>query len=332
MAITNVSDVKVYEEQLQAGYMEVATQITDAFNGASNGAITFTAESKLGNYEQMAFFKEIASSTLITRQDLTSNSAVTPQKLTTGENVRVKVHRKIGPVDATFKSFNMIGTPDGDREFSFLLGQSIAQSQPVIALNDALLAARAAIGANTAMVNDVTGASGTCTHTNMIGALRKLGDNYSKLACWVMHSTQFFDLGLDSVANSVDSIVSDILRAYTIPTLGVPVVVTDSASLILTADSPDSYYVLGLVRDGAQIVDSESTRTIVKTKTGNEQLEMEFQAEYAYNLGVKGFAWDITNGGANPDATALGTGTNWDQVATDDKNTAGVALKCIAAA
>lgn len=330
MSITNVSDVKVYEEQLQAGYMETATQVADAFNAASNGAIKMTAASKVGNYEQEAFFTEIAATTLITRQDITSNSGVTPQKLATAENVRVKLHRKIGPVDTTFKAFNMIGE-SAQQEFSFLLGQSIAKSQPLGMLNDGLLAARAAIGANTAMVNDVTGTSGTCTHSNLIGALRKWGDAYSNMKCWVMHSTQFFDLGLDAVAQSVDSVVAGVLQVFSIPTIGVPVVVTDSASLIITADTPDSYYVLGLADNAVQLIDTETTNVITDLVTGNEQLQLRLQGEYAFNVGVRGFAWDITNGGANPSAANLGTGTNWDQVATDDKNTAGVALKCIAA-
>lgn len=330
MAITNVSDMKVYDEQMQAGYIEVAAQVDNAFNAASNGAIRMVSESKIGNYEKEAFFTDLGATTLITRQDLTSNAAATPIKLATAENVRVKLHRKIGPVDTTFNAFNMIGE-DAQREFSFLLGQSIAKSQPLGMLNDGLTAAVAAIGANTAMVNDVTGASGTCTHTNLIGALRKWGDAYSNLRCWVMHSTQFFDLGLDAVAQSVDSVVANILRVFSVPTLGVPVIVTDSASLIVTADTPDSYYVLGLGDNAVQVVDSEVTNVVTDVKTGNEQLEIEIQGEYAFNLGVKGFAWDTANGGANPNATALGTGTNWDQVATSDKDTAGVALKCIAA-
>lgn len=329
MAITNVSDFQIYEEQMQAGYIETATQVIEAFNSASNGAIRMTAESKIGNYEQEAFFTELASTTLITRQDITSNAAVTPNKLATAENVRVKLHRKIGPYDSTFKAFRMIGS--SPEEFSFLLGQSLAKAQPKEILNDGLLAARAAIAGNTAMVNDVTGTSGTCTHSNLIGALRKWGDAYANMRCWVMHSTQFFDLGLDAIAQSVDSVVAGVVRVFEIPTIGVPVVVTDSPSLIVTADTPDSYFVLGLADNAIQLIDSEVTNVVTDLISGNEQLQLRIQGEYAFNVGVRGFAWDIANGGANPNATALATSSNWDQVATDDKNTAGVALKCVAA-
>jgi hypothetical protein len=35
--------------------------------------------------------------------------------------------------------------------------------------------------------------------------------------------------------------------------------------------------------------------------------------------GVYGTAWDIANGGSNPDTAALELSTNWDKAATDDK-------------
>lgn len=327
MAITNVSDVKIYNEQMQAGYIETAQQFTEAFNAASNGAIVMTAQSQIGNYDQAAFFTDLSSS-LVTRQDLTSNSSVTALKLAQDENVRVKVHRKIGPVDATFKSFNMIGE-NAQQTFSFLLGESIAKAQPMEMLNSGLAAARAAILNNTDMVNDVTGTSGTTTHQNLLGALRKFGDAYSRLACWVMHSSNFYDLGLDAIAESVDSVVANVLQVFTVPSFNKPIVVTDSPSLIITADNPDSYVVLGLAQNAIQLVDSEATNVVFDLITGNEQLEMRIQGEGAYNMGLKGYKWDMTNGGANPTDSALATGSNWDKVASSNKDTAGVALKCV---
>jgi hypothetical protein len=44
-------------------------------------------------------------------------------------------------------------------------------------------------------------------------------------------------------------------------------------------------------------------------------------------MGVKGYAWDKTNGGHAPNAAALATGSNWDQYVTNIKDTAGVMVK-----
>lgn len=41
---------------------------------------------------------------------------------------------------------------------------------------------------------------------------------------------------------------------------------------------------------------------------------------------MKGFAWDVANGGANPTDNALATGSNWDMTATSFKDLAGVSL------
>lgn len=328
MAITNVSDLKIYDEQLQAGYIEQMAQFTDAFNAASNGTIVVTSQEKLGNYEKEAFFKDISSS-IITRQDITSNAAVAPTKLLQDENIRVKLHRRFGAA-TTYKSFNMIGE-NASEEFSFLLGQSIAKAQPAEMLNTGIAAAKAAIGGNANMLNNVTAGSGKVTHTNLIGTMRKFGDAYNTLGAWIMHSSAFFDLSLDAVANQVDSIVADILRVYTVPTLGVPVIVTDSPALLDTAATPDHLFVLGLTQNSIQLIESENSNIIAQPKLGNAQLELEIQGEYAYNLGVKGYKWDVTNGGVNPDATAVTTATNWDKVATFDKHTAGVMLQAVVA-
>lgn len=50
------------------------------------------------------------------------------------------------------------------------------------------------------------------------------------------------------------------------------------------------------------------------------------KAEYNANIKVKGMSWNVSGGGANPTLAALGTSTNWTQVATSIKNTAGVKI------
>jgi hypothetical protein len=107
-----------------------------------------------------------------------------------------------------------------------------------------------------------------------------------------------------------------------------PIIVSDSSSLIAHLNSPDvnDYYTLGLVADAAVVENSETEEVVIQDVTGLETLVVRYQGEYAYNLGLKGFKWDVTNGGSNPIAAALATGTNWDPAYTDVKDRAGVAL------
>jgi hypothetical protein len=65
----------------------------------------------------------------------------------------------------------------------------------------------------------------------------------------------------------------------------------------------------------------------VQTLNGDENIKRTIQSEWSYNLGIKGYAWDKTNGGKSPNDAALATGTNWDRYATSFKDTAGVLLK-----
>jgi hypothetical protein len=42
---------------------------------------------------------------------------------------------------------------------------------------------------------------------------------------------------------------------------------------------------------------------------------------------VKGFKWDVSNGGANPADAALATGSNWDVASTSYKDFGGVIIQ-----
>jgi len=322
------SDFNIYQEQFQGGYVETLAQNTEGITELTSGGILMTSDQKKGDYEQEAFFSSTAS--IVTRQDLTSVAGISDLLLEQNEFVGVKLARKIGPVSYTRNAFNRAGLDP--EQGAFVWGQQVAKAVIVEKVNTALAAARAAMVTNTDVLNDVTGASvKTCTHANMIGTMRKFGDASNKIVSWVMHSTSWFDLGLDAVSNSVDSVVSDILRVYDVPMLGRRVLVTDSPSLIATADTPDSYFVLGLTAGGIEVEETQNMVMLQENVLGLEQLAIRIQGEHAYNLSLKGYAWDIGNGAANPTDNAVATGTNWDQIAADDKNTAGVVLKSIAA-
>jgi len=78
--------------------------------------------------------------------------------------------------------------------------------------------------------------------------------------------------------------------------------------------------VLGLTASGVVVQESEEETITSSMVTGIKQLVMCIQGEYVFNVGCTGFKWDVTNGGANPTDTALGTTTNWDKAMAEDKN------------
>lgn len=328
MATTLVSDMKVYEQQFQGGMTETLQQNIEAFNAASGGAIVLRSSEMKGNYEYNSFFK--VNGSIIGRQDLTSISAKTPSKLDQDENISVKLHRN-SLVQMTPKAAKMAGL--SFEEMIFAHGVQWANEYTTEMLNTALAAARAALSNQAAVLNDITAAvTKTISHAELLRTLAKFGDKTDRIAAWVMHSTQFFDLGIQSIADDIVNVADGIVRRVDVPGLGRPILVTDSASLIATADTPDSYFVLGLVQGGVDCNESEGVNLLFDNVSGLEQIAVNVQSEYAYNLGLKGFKWDVGNGGANPSASAVATGSNWDKVATSNKDLAGVVLKCQAAA
>ena len=70
---------------------------------------------------------------------------------------------------------------------------------------------------------------------------------------------------------------------------------------------------------------SEERTIVSEVVTGLENLVVRVQGEYAFNLGVKGMAYQ-TSGGANPDNSTLANTTYWAKIVQDVKHTAGVKI------
>lgn len=328
MADYLASNFKVYQEYLKTRAAETLQQQADVFNGAVNNAILLSTTEKPGDYEYESFFKDIAS--LVTRRDTTSTSAATKLSMLQDELVRVKLNRKIGPVDQSRDSFRKIFAKYSEMEFVGILGQQIAVAQQVEMANSVLLAARAALdNVSSNALRYTIPSSGTATTNGLVNGLAKLGDRSDRVVCWVMHSKPYFDLVLQQIAANIDGVSNFNVKSGTPVTLNRPVLVIDSPSLKVTSGSPavDDYYTLGLVAGGAMAEVTETSDVVIDDVTGGENLLTRLQGEFAYNIGLKGFKYDVTNGGANPNATAVGTGSNWDKAATDDKSLAGVIIK-----
>lgn len=322
------SDFKIYQEYLKTRAAETLQQQADVFNAAVNGAIVLRTMEKPGDYEYESFFKDIAN--IVTRRDNASTSAATKLSMAQDELIRVKLSRKIGPIDQSRDSFRKWAGRFDPTEFSGLLGEQIAVAQQLDMANSALLAARAALVnvSSGALLNTIA-SNGTMTTNSLIDTLSLFGDRADRVVAWVMHSKPYYDLTKSQVTANITGVSNFNVQSGTPVTLNRPVLVTDSDSLKVTSGSPavTDYYTLGLTAGGAVVEVTETNDVVVQDVTGLEVLMTRLQGEFAYNLGLKGFKYDVANGGANPNATAVGTGTNWDKAVTYDKGLAGVVCK-----
>jgi uncharacterized protein (DUF1810 family) len=322
MAIGKASDFVLYDEQYQAGVWEGLNQNANVFNQASAGTIRLVTGDTKGHYERSTFFKNIAN--LVTRRDITATTAVTDLAMTQGESVGVKVARKIGPAAQTLDALRKIGSDD--REASFVIGQLAGQEKAKEMTNTAIASVDAAIrNIGAAVLSDNSAATTGITHANLNAGLALFGDAAANIRALVFHSKAYFDLMKNAIADKVFEVAGFTIYNGSVATMGRPAIVVDAPAL-LVAGTPNTYATLGLVEGAVECKDSEADIMVAQMVTGLENLVVRFQGEYAYNLKVKGMAWDVANGGSNPSNAALATATNWDRVAFDNKLTAGVRI------
>lgn len=328
MAAGKASDFKVFQDQFQAGVVETLTQNSNAFNAASVGAISLSTVSRRGDYSQQAFFKNVAN--LVSRRDTTSVADASILGMTQDEWISVKLNRKIGPVDQTKDSFRKIMAGLAPDEMSFLLGEMAAKAMQVEMLNSALRAGRAALNAQATNKYTVP-TSGTLNTAGLVSGLSKFGDAASQVVCWVMHSKAYFDLVQAQITANIDGVSNFNVATGTPVTLNRPVLVTDSDALLIASGSGSAattdYFTLGLTADALIVENTEEEDLVIEDITGKENLITRMQGEFAYNLGVRGFKWDVANGAANPNDATLGTGSNWDAVRGSHKDFAGVIIQ-----
>lgn len=328
MATSLPTDTKYFDPLIQTGYSEKIAQMTNAFNAASGGAILMRANRKIGDYDYQAFFKNAGG--LVSRQDQTSVAAAASTKLAQDNIISVKLNRKIGPVEWARSAFLKPGLSAD--AFRIAAGEQAAADALADTLNSGLGACRAALN-NQAANKFTVPASGTLQTTSLVSGLSKLGDQSSRIRTFVMHSKVFFDLMNYQVTptNNGDLIANMIAMEGNTATLGRRILVTDSSSLVVTSGSGSAattdYFTLGLTDSGIVCEDTEEEYITMDEVTGLEQIVWRMQGEYAFNLGVKGFQWDVANGGKNPNAATLATGSNWDKVFASGKDLAGVVIQ-----
>lgn len=321
MAAGTKSDFQIFEEQFFGGVTETLQQNADAFNAASAGALSVISRLHRGDYMEQSIIKSISS--LITRRDITSVSAASDLKVEQVLERAVKLNRKIGPVAQTLDAWRKIERTG--EELSYVIGEQSGPAMAVEMLNTLVSILSAAISTESGLTHDYS-ASGTLTHSEMIKGLAKFGDAADRIVCWVMHSKVYYDLVGNAVSDNIFDVAGMSVKQGITPTLGRPVVVTDSANLI-TSGTPDVYDTLGLVVNAGAAMESEQRELVSDVVTGLENLVGRIQGEYCYTALVKGFQWDATNGGVNPTDAALATATNWDKWASDNKQLPGILIK-----
>lgn len=318
MAQGTMADFKIYDEQFYGGQYEFLSQNLNLFNEASAGAFVLESELVKGQFEREAFLKNLAGST--TRRDPTSVAGVADSKLTMDEFVGVKVNGRFGPFNQSLDAWKKVA--EDPEEFSLIMGRVYAQAKLMDQVNTAVAAITAALRGQANLLKTV---ANTVKHGDIVSGLALFGDNADKIACFVMHSKQYYDLVGQAITDKIFGVANVTIYAGTVATFGKPTVVIDAPGLI-TAGAPNTYNLLALVPGAVMVKESEKDTIISQPVTGVENIGMRIQGEYAMNVSLKGMKWDSVGAGAHPTDALLATSASWIKAVAQDKQLPGVIL------
>ena len=311
-----LSNMQVFNEYIMPATIETLGQMIERFNGASGGSIVLSTQGFDGDFFQESFFKAVHSARR--RVDrYAANGVAAATDLTQDKNVGVKVAGGFGPIRFEPSQLTWLQKPtaEGIEVASRNFAEALLQDQ----LNTAIAALVAAINNNSDMVN--APATTALSYNVINGAHAKFGDRSMELVANVMSGAAYHQLVGQNLTNAQR--LFDASGVTVVDILGKAVVITDAPALTL-AGTPNKHRVLGLVANAAIVHNAGDVISNIETVNGNQRIETTMQVDYSFGLRLKGYAWDMVNGGKSPSDAAIATGTNWDKVATDNKQTAGV--------
>ena len=317
-----LSDLAVFSEYSYSAMTEVQAQQVNLFNGATRGGIVMQVGNHQGDYSDEAIWAKVSG--LVRRRNAYGTGSVGEKVLTHLTDTSVKVAAGTPPVRIDPGMLKWIQR--SPEEAGVVVGKQMAEDSIADMLNTSVLAYVAALTPITALTHD--GTATTMSLASLNKGASKFGDRSNAITSWVMHSKSAFDLYGEALTNANRLFAFGNVRVIE-DGFGRPLVVTDSGSLILTVPNPDHYLALGLTQGAIVVSQNGDFTDNIDTKNGDENIIRTYQAEWTYNVGIQGFAWDKTNGGKSPTTAALGTSTNWDRFATSDKDLAGVMVKTL---
>lgn len=324
MAIGLVSDMKLIPEVFFAGMSDSLAENITVFNENSNGSIRLINEASANHRTTENFFN--FNSSLVSRRDITSVSAITAEKLTMQEVNDIKLNRKYF-LGHTLDSLRKTGL--GMEDFSLEAGRQAGVNIAKDYVDTIIKSNVTALTKSANTFRDITGATNKAvSFDELIDTMSLLGDASSNFRAIVMHSKAFFKLFKDATDILVHNVAGVALYEARIPSFNLPVIVTDNANLVVTDGvgvGTDSYYTMMLTDNASQIVQTELGTVDSGIERGLENLVMEIQGEYAYNVRLKG--WDFSNAITNPTDAQLTAAANWTYRFNSPKNGAGVILE-----
>lgn len=334
-----LSDLAVYSEYAYSALTEVLDQQVNLFNEASGGTIILSSAAHQGDFSDVVMFQAVSG--LVRRRNAYGSGTVAGVDMKNIVDTKVKVAAGTPPIDLSPGQYAWI--QQDPKVAGAAMGQQLAKQTLADMLNTGLGVAVVAIGNATENIFDATTLEAatagqlagmpvnTMSFKNQNNAAALMGDSANYLQAWVMHSKPYHDLFGNQLNNAERLFTYGTVNVIRDP-MGRMFVMTDSPNLYTPAVTsgtvtPAEYYTLGLVPGAILVEQNNDFDDNFQTINGSENIVRTYQAEWSFELGIKGFAWNKSS--KSPTDAALLTAANWTQYATYNKDLLGVMLKTL---
>lgn len=303
----------IFQSQVATMVMELLTQQVAKFNQASNGAIVLATGEHIGDFIEKTSWAVMSG--LAQRRNAYSDKPVDSMELKQILDRAIKVDGRIGPVDVTGTQIKRLGKDMA--EAVSVVSESATNQIMADQLNTSLLATKSAISTESKLISVD---SGSISLRKLHRGTRVFGDNSSKLIAWAMSGFAYNDL-IDSNLKNENRLFEYGSVSVAKDVSGRIIVITDAPCL---SDTSNVDSVLGLV-SGACVAMASPLSMAGNTVTGKENIVHQYQGEYDFTIGVKGFAWESKE--KSPTDAMIGAKASWKKIASDVKDCAGVLLQ-----
>lgn len=316
-----LSDLQVFNEWVYKSMTEVLDQQVNLFNEATRGAIILRSAANVGDVNEAAYWAKIQG--LVRNRNPYNNGDVAAKDLKHLVENTIKVGAGTPPINIPPSMLRWIQR--SPQEAGATIGQQLAGDTMQDMLNNGLSAGKASFTAGGAVYDHSSVGEGLMTQRSFNAAQRLFGDRSTDIQVWVAHSSPLFDLYDNALANAEQLYVFGTVSVR-MDAFNRPIVITDSPSLVTGAGDAMRHHTLGLTSGAILIEQNQDFDSVIVDSTGKENIGRQYQAEWSYNVGVNGYAYDVATGGKAPNPTALATAANWDKISTSIKDTGGVIL------
>lgn len=313
--MTALTDMKVFNTQLQSAIIKKLTQKTDLFTSASG--IALVNEAMMGDFKEEAIWNNV-SEALRDVDAYAVQATVAATGLSQDQINDVKTMKAFGPLTWEPNQLSWIGKNPG--EALSVISESLSMAVMQDQVNKAIGVLVAALGNESTANLDVSallGDLGAVTQKTLNSAHALYGDSSQNLTSQVMTGATSHKLLGQALDNGAQLFSEGTVRVIDI--LGKRTVITDSPALVAGGKER----VLSLLPMAATIASNNDFRSSIVEGTGQTRLETTYQAEYTENVSVKGYSWNTAV--KSPVKAQLETGTNWTLV-MPLKESAGVLL------